>query len=86
MSDALTLTGLYLYPVKSLGGYAVPDAEVTARGLRHDRRWLLVDERNRFMTQRQQPEPGLADRGAGLQRLPHQPPPAARFAASVCAV
>ena len=59
MPASLILTGLYLYPVKSLGGYAVPEAEVTARGLRHDRRWLLVDERNRFMTQRQQPELAL---------------------------
>ncbi|MDB5234556.1 MAG: hypothetical protein JWR44_1549 [Hymenobacter sp.] len=59
MSVPLTLSGLYLYPVKSLGGYAVPEAEVTPRGLRHDRRWLLVDERNRFMTQRQQPELAL---------------------------
>ena len=59
MSTALSLTGLYLYPVKSLGGYAVADAEVTARGLRHDRRWLLVDERNRFLTQRQHPELAL---------------------------
>ena len=55
MSAPLTLTGLYLYPVKSLGGYAVAEAEVTPRGLRHDRRWLLVDEHNRFLTQRQQP-------------------------------
>ena len=55
MTDSLTLTGLYVYPVKSLGGYAVAEAEVTPRGLRHDRRWLLVDERNRFLTQRQQP-------------------------------
>ena len=52
---SLTLTGLYLYPIKSLGGYAVACADVTPRGLRHDRRWLLVDERNRFLTQRQQP-------------------------------
>ena len=59
MSASLSLTGLYLYPVKSLGGYSVPAADVTARGLRHDRRWLLVDERNRFMTQRQQPELAL---------------------------
>ena len=58
--------------MKSLGGYAVPEAEVTARGLRHDRRWLIVDERNRFMTQRQQPEHGPADRGPGLQWLPAQ--------------
>jgi uncharacterized protein YcbX len=53
MSASLTLSGLVLYPVKSLGGYAVPTAEVTPQGLRHDRRWLIVDERNRFMTQRQ---------------------------------
>ena len=59
MPDALTLTGLYLYPVKSLGGYAVPTAEATPRGLRHDRRWLLVDGRNRFLTQRQHPEMAL---------------------------
>ena len=59
MPDTLTLTGLYLYPVKSLGGYAVAAADITARGLQHDRRWLLVDERNRFMTQRQQPELAL---------------------------
>ena len=59
MPTALSLTGLYLYPVKSLGGYAVAKAEVTPRGLRHDRRWLLVDERNRFLTQRQHPELAL---------------------------
>ena len=53
------LSALYLYPVKSLGGYAVTEAEVTSRGLRHDRRWLLVDERNRFLTQRQHPDMAL---------------------------
>ena len=59
MPTAFSLTGLYLYPVKSLGGYAVAEADVTPRGLRHDRRWLLVDERNRFLTQRQHPELAL---------------------------
>jgi uncharacterized protein YcbX len=58
MSATLTLTQLFLYPVKSLGGYAVDAAQVTPRGLQHDRRWLIVDARNRFMTQRQLP--GLA--------------------------
>ena len=57
----LTLTDLYIYPVKSLGGMRVQQAEVTGRGLRHDRRWLLVDERNRFMTQRQNAEMALLD-------------------------
>jgi uncharacterized protein YcbX len=59
MFAPLTLTGLFLYPVKSLGGYAVAEADLTPRGLRHDRRWLIVDERNRFMTQRQHPEMAL---------------------------
>lgn len=51
-----TLTGLYLYPIKSLGGFRVTEAEVTSRGLIHDRRWLLVDKDNRFLTQRQLPD------------------------------
>ncbi|TGE29649.1 MOSC domain-containing protein [Hymenobacter metallicola] len=53
MSASLVLSDLYLYPVKSLGGIRVTEAVVEARGLRHDRRWLIVDERNQFMTQRQ---------------------------------
>ncbi|GAB3288777.1 MOSC domain-containing protein [Hymenobacter tenuis] len=49
----LTLSELYIYPVKSLGGIRLTEAEVEPRGLRHDRRWLIVNERNQFMTQRQ---------------------------------
>ncbi|MDO7887337.1 MOSC domain-containing protein [Hymenobacter cheonanensis] len=50
---SFTLTGLFIYPVKSLGGISLPAAELTPQGLRHDRRWLIVDERNRFLTQRE---------------------------------
>lgn len=56
---AITLTGLFIYPVKSLGGISLPEAELTPRGLRHDRRWLIVDARNRFLTQREHPEMAL---------------------------
>ncbi len=56
---ALTLSQLLIYPIKSLGGVAVAEAEVTPRGLRHDRRWLLVDAQNQFLTQRQHPELAL---------------------------
>jgi len=52
-SAPLTLTGLFIYPVKSLGGISLPAADLTPQGLRHDRRWLIVDERNRFLTQRE---------------------------------
>ena len=52
-SASLVLTGLFIYPVKSLGGISLPAADLTPRGLRHDRRWLVVDEGNRFLTQRE---------------------------------
>lgn len=46
------VSALYIYPVKSLGGIQLQQAEVTDRGFKFDRRWLLVDSKNRFMTQR----------------------------------
>ncbi|MGI4835724.1 MAG: MOSC domain-containing protein [Janthinobacterium lividum] len=55
---SVTLTGLFIYPVKSLGGISLAEAAVTTRGLQHDRRWLIVDANNRFLTQRE--HPGLA--------------------------
>jgi uncharacterized protein YcbX len=59
LSSAITLSGIFIYPVKSLGGISLPAAELTPRGLRHDRRWLIVDERNRFLTQREHAEMAL---------------------------
>jgi uncharacterized protein YcbX len=59
LSSAITLTGLFIYPVKSLGGISMPAAELTPQGLRHDRRWLIVDEGNRFLTQREHAEMAL---------------------------
>jgi len=43
---------LWTYPVKSLGGIAVDKARVFPKGLETDRRWMLIDENNTFMTQR----------------------------------
>ena len=59
LSSAITLSGLFIYPVKSLGGISLPAADLTPQGLRHDRRWLLVDEHNRFLTQREHAEMAL---------------------------
>jgi len=58
-TSAITLTGLFIYPVKSLGGISLPAADLTPLGLRHDRRWLIVDARNRFLTQREHAEMAL---------------------------
>lgn len=46
---------LWCYPVKSLGGYSVPEAQLTPRGFADDRRWMLVDDRGQFYTQRDYP-------------------------------
>ncbi|HSI91070.1 MAG TPA: MOSC N-terminal beta barrel domain-containing protein, partial [Adhaeribacter sp.] len=48
-----TLTQLYIYPIKSLGGIRVQEAVVEKRGLQYDRRWMLVDEKGHFLSQRQ---------------------------------
>jgi uncharacterized protein YcbX len=55
----LTISELYIYPIKSLGGIALTSAEVTDRGFKYDRRWMLVDEQNRFLTQREHPQMAL---------------------------
>lgn len=54
-----TLTGLFLYPVKSLRGLAVTSAAVDALGLVGDRRFLVVDDTGRFLTQRSHPRLAL---------------------------
>ena len=46
------VSALYIYPVKSLGGFSVSEAAVTERGFAYDRRWMLVDKEGKFMTQR----------------------------------
>src|SRR6478735_10332357 len=53
------VTNLYIYPVKSLGGIEVNFANVTSRGLEYDRRWMLIDGQDKFLTQRNFPKMAL---------------------------
>ncbi|MEJ8757901.1 MOSC N-terminal beta barrel domain-containing protein [Pontibacter sp. H259] len=46
------ISNLYIYPIKSLGGISLTEAQVQDRGLAFDRRWMLVDENGGFLTQR----------------------------------
>jgi hypothetical protein len=55
----MTISQLFIYPIKSLGGIEISKAEVTDRGFKHDRRWMLVDSQHRFMTQREIPQLAL---------------------------
>jgi len=54
-----TVASLFVYPVKSCRGSALDVARMTERGIAHDREWLIVDERGRFITQREEPRLAL---------------------------
>jgi uncharacterized protein len=58
-AENITLSGLYVYPIKSCAGISLQSADLSATGLRHDRRWMLVDETGEFMSQRAHPRMAL---------------------------
>ena len=51
--QSATITGLYVYPVKSMRGIAVPKARLSSTGLSYDRHWMVIDANQKFVTQRQ---------------------------------
>lgn len=58
---AMTLSEIWVYPVKSLGGIRLTKALTEERGLRYDRRWMIIDEENVFITQRAHLKMALID-------------------------
>ena len=70
----LTVSQLFIFPIKSLGGIPVSSAVVTDRGFEHDRRWMLVNPQNRGLTQREFPQmarlqPSIGERGLTVSSL-----------------
>ncbi len=59
MQSQLKVSGLFIYPIKSLGGISLSEAEVLERGFKYDRRWMLVDAEGMFITQRTYPQLAL---------------------------
>ncbi|MDX1563200.1 MAG: MOSC domain-containing protein [Gammaproteobacteria bacterium] len=53
-----TVSRNFVYPIKSCRGIEVESAELTPRGLAHDRRYMLIDANGRFLTQRRHPQMG----------------------------
>lgn len=49
------VSGLFVYPIKGVRGIALERARVERRGLAGDRRFMVVDETNTFLTQRTHP-------------------------------
>jgi uncharacterized protein YcbX len=70
----LTLSALFVYPVKSARGISLDEAKVDDRGLEHDRRFMIVDRAGRFTSQREHPSLArLATEIRGDSLLLHAP-------------
>jgi len=54
------LHSIHVHPVKAFTGQAVREAVVEPWGLAGDRRWVLIDDGGKVVTQRQQPRLALA--------------------------
>jgi uncharacterized protein YcbX len=52
----MILSEINIYPIKSLKGISLDKSKIERRGLQFDRRWMLVDEKNQFFTQREFPK------------------------------
>jgi uncharacterized protein YcbX len=55
----ITVSALNVYPIKSCRGTALQQADLDARGIRHDRGMMLVDRSDQYMTQRTFPRMAL---------------------------
>ncbi len=53
------LSQIHVYPVKSLAGIQVSEWPVDKNGLRYDRKWMLIDRENQFLSQRKLPKMAL---------------------------
>lgn len=57
----MVLSEIWIYPVKSLAGIRLTEAQVQEKGLQYDRRWMIVDPFGRFLTQRDFPAMALLE-------------------------
>lgn len=60
---------IFVYPVKSLSGFAVQYWPVERNGLMYDRKWMLIDEEHRFLSQRRLPKMALINTRIEAERL-----------------
>lgn len=53
---SVSLTAIHIYPIKALGGISLEESAVTARGLKYDRRFMVINTDDEFVTQREVPK------------------------------
>ena len=49
----IQVTDIFIYPVKSLKGVRLKEAETGLRGFKYDREWMITDSDYQFLTQRE---------------------------------
>jgi len=55
----IELSHIFIYPVKSISGISLSISKITPAGLKNDRRWMIINDKNMFVTQRLHPELSL---------------------------
>jgi uncharacterized protein len=65
----IKLTQIWIYPIKSLGGISLLSAQVMGKGLRYDRRRMLIDETGTAITQRDYPKMALLKTSISNEQL-----------------
>lgn len=50
------ISSITVYPIKGCAGIDLNHVQLDPRGLENDRKWVVVDESNRFISQRSHPE------------------------------
>ena len=76
MDIVARVSSLFYYPVKSCRGIAVDVATLDRRGIVDDRRFMIVDEWGRFVSQRSHPRLALVDVGIDTDHLTFSAPSA----------
>jgi uncharacterized protein YcbX len=75
MSDvSVTVSSLYLHPIKSCAGIAVSEGLLIETGLEFDRAWMVVDEAGSFVTQRELPRMALIQPTLKTHEMPLRAP------------
>ncbi len=59
MAKQISVTQLFIYPVKSFAGIQLESSKVDSMGLQFDRRWMVVSPKGGFITQRTVPKMAL---------------------------
>jgi uncharacterized protein YcbX len=64
-----TISELFVYPIKSCAGIALPEARLFATGLEYDRYWMVTDPAGAMLTQRAYPRMALIKAEIGAEDL-----------------